>query len=277
MSKLRSVSTNFWTDPFIEDLSPNEKLLFLYLITNPKTNMLGVYEVSIKKMSYETGLNKDVIEKALKGFERLGKVKYVKNHIVLLNFLKHQNFNPNMKKSAIDIYNSLPNDLKDNDLEVSKDDYIKGFERLSKALLMVRKIEIETEYETKEEIETKTEGESKKTPSLKVDLIDNLVWPYNTDNFKTQWAVWKKYKNDEHKFKFKSTVSEQAALKVLSDISGNDEQKAIDIIHQSIANGWSGLFELKNQKNGSKQSQGRISHEQRMQDILTGGKYDHLI
>ena len=36
MSKLRSVSTAFWSDPFIEDLNPAQKLLFLYLITNEK-------------------------------------------------------------------------------------------------------------------------------------------------------------------------------------------------------------------------------------------------
>lgn len=155
MSKLRSVSTAFWSDPFIEDLTPSEKLLFLYLITNDKTNMLGIYEVSIKKISFDTGLNKDVIEKALKEFERLSKVKYIKNHIVLINFMKHQNYNTNMKKSAIDIYNCLPNDLKCNTLSISKDNPLKGFESLLNHYGMVSKYEVEVETEEEEEKETK--------------------------------------------------------------------------------------------------------------------------
>jgi hypothetical protein len=153
MSKLRSVSTAFWSDPFIEDLSPDEKLLFLYLITNEKTNMLGIYEASIKKMAFETGLSLDKVKKALKEFERLSKVKYVENYVILLNFLKHQNFNTNMKKSAIDVYNSLPKALKDKSLSISKDNPSKGFESLSKHFGMVSKVEIEVEEEVEDEVE----------------------------------------------------------------------------------------------------------------------------
>jgi len=74
MSKLRSVSTAFWSDPFIEELTPSEKLLYLYFITNEKTNMLGIYELSIKKISFETGLNKETVLKALESFERINKI-----------------------------------------------------------------------------------------------------------------------------------------------------------------------------------------------------------
>ena len=75
MSKLRSINTAIWSDTWFEDLTPNEKLLFIYLITNEKTNMLGVYEASVKKISFETGINKETVSKALKGFETIGKVK----------------------------------------------------------------------------------------------------------------------------------------------------------------------------------------------------------
>lgn len=155
MSKLRSVSTAFWSDPFVEDLTPTEKLLFLYLVTNEKTNMLGIYEASISKMSFETGIDKKTLEKALKRFESVGKVKYINNYVFLTNYLKHQNFNTNMKKSAIDIFNSLPKGLIDCDIDINKDNPLKGFETLCKALGMVRKIEVEDEGEDEKEIETK--------------------------------------------------------------------------------------------------------------------------
>jgi len=168
MSKLRSVSTAFWSDPFIEELTASEKLLYLYLITNDKTNMLGIYEVSFKKISFETGINKDLIIKAFKSFERLSKVKYIDNHVILLNFIKHQNFNTNMMKSAIDVYNALPQVLKIEGLVISKEKPLEGFQRLSKALGMVSKVEVEVEVETEEE--TEEESKDKKTDKIPPDF-----------------------------------------------------------------------------------------------------------
>lgn len=162
MSKLRSISTSFWSDPAIEDMTPEEKLLFLYLVTNDKTNMLGIYEVSIKKIAFETGLDKEIVLKALKGFESIGKVKYENNYIILCNFLKHQHFNTNMIKSAIDSYNELPKSLQIKDLIVSKDNPSEGFESLCIGFGMVRKVEVEVKSKVEDENEDKNKGKVKK-------------------------------------------------------------------------------------------------------------------
>lgn len=153
MSKLRSINTAFWSDTWIETLEPNYKLLFLYLVTNEKTNMLGIYEASIRKISFETGLDTETVQKGLKEFERVSKVKYENNYIILVNYMKHQKYNTNMKKSAIDCYNNLPKELKINGLEVDKSNASKGFERLSKGFGMVSKIEVEDEVEIENEVE----------------------------------------------------------------------------------------------------------------------------
>jgi hypothetical protein len=131
--------------------------------------MLGIYEVSIKKMSNETDIRKDEIEKGLKVFESLSKVKYIGNYVVLVNYMKHQNFNTNMKKSAIDIYNSLPEILKNNTVVVSKANPLEGFETLLKYYGMVSKDEVEEETELELEFkeETKGEKESKSETSPK--------------------------------------------------------------------------------------------------------------
>jgi hypothetical protein len=154
MSKLRSVSTGFWSDPLIEELTPNEKLLFLYLITNEKTNMLGIYESSIKKISFETGIVQNDIETILKRLEGLNRIKRLGNWILLVNYMKHQNYNPNMKKSAIAIFDNLPNDLGFNTLRKRNETVDEGFERVSKALVTVRKIEVEYEVEYENERES---------------------------------------------------------------------------------------------------------------------------
>jgi hypothetical protein len=155
MSKLRSVSTSFWSDPFVEELTPSEKLLYLYLITNEKTNMLGIYEVSFRKISFETGLDIETLKKAFKSFETINKIKYKHNHVFLLNFLKHQKFNTNMKISAIDCYNELPKELKDSQLSINKDDINKGFERLCQGFGILRKVEVEDEVKLEDEKEVK--------------------------------------------------------------------------------------------------------------------------
>ena len=184
MSKLRSLSTSFWSDPFIEDLTPIEKLLFIYLITNDKTNMLGIYESSVKKISFETGIDKVDVENALKGFERLKKVKYINNFVILVNYLKHQNFNTNMKKSAIEVFNNLPNCLKDKNLSLDKTNPSESFETLSNHLLTLRKIEVEVEVEVEvereEEREVKVEEEI--TPSLNNEV--SIIGPLNNSEEK---------------------------------------------------------------------------------------------
>jgi hypothetical protein len=180
MSKLRSVSTAFWSDPFIEDLTPNEKLLYLYFITNEKTNMLGIYEVSIKKISFETGITKETVSKALEVFERLNKVKYIDNYIILTNFLKHQHFNTNMMKSAIDCYIDLPKTLKDSTLILDKNNPLESFQTLSNALLMVRKVEVEYELE----IEVKDEKEKEIFLAKNFEKNEHHLQKYILENLK---------------------------------------------------------------------------------------------
>ncbi len=195
MSKLRSVSTAFWSDPFVEELTSNQKLLFLYLVTNEKTNMLGIYESSIKKMSFETGIKKDEIEKTLKEFEKVNKVKYINNFVLLVNYMKHQNFNTNMKKSAIDIYNSLPKELKSKDLVISKANPLEGFESLLNHYGMVSKREVEVEYETEGKEESKDELEKYLETSFNkfYDLYDKKT---SKEKSVLKWAKLKKEDHD---------------------------------------------------------------------------------
>ena len=149
--KLRSVNTKFWEDPFIEELCPNDKLLFIYLLTNPLCNLIGVYEITIKRMSYDTGLKIETIRKGLDGFERGEKVLYLENYVILINFLKNQNLNTNMIKGANTLIDELPKSLTDNIFENPS----KGFETLRNGLVMVRKVEVEYEVESKDELENK--------------------------------------------------------------------------------------------------------------------------
>ena len=92
---------------------------------------------------------------------------------------------------------------------------------------------------------------------VQVKVKEGLIFPFDSIEFKETWKMWKEYKKDEHKFNYKSIISEQAALKSLSNDSNCDEQTAIKIIMKSIENGWKGFFKIQNngkQKGYNKQA-----------------------
>ena len=110
--------------------------------------------------------------------------------------MKHQKYNTNMKKSAIDIYNSLPKELKNKDLNVSKSNPLKGFESLLNHYGMVSKVEVEdkTKIEIEDEVEDKIDNEK----FYNVDTLENLY--LKNDNIVNAVLNNKKlgFKNKEH-------------------------------------------------------------------------------
>ena len=177
--KLRSVNTRFWDDTFISELSPNEKLLFLYLITNPLTNLLGIYEITIKRISFDTGLKIDTIRKGLERFKKDKRVYFVDGFIILSNFLKNQRLNANMKIGITKIFNQLPNKLRDSILMNDSKGLLNDYQTIWNVML---KYEIEIEDEIEVEKETESELEKKKEilePSLHSVLKEIFLEFYN--------------------------------------------------------------------------------------------------
>jgi hypothetical protein len=188
MTKLRSVDTHFWQDNYISDLDPIEKLLFLYLLTNPLTNMLGIYEIPMKRIAFDTGIDKDMLQKLFARFEEAQKIAYIDGYVVLINFTKHQKYNPNMTKSAIKLYNELPLNL----LQNSTIQFIgtffgiytkekEPFETLSNPFKAFGKeedeIEIESEIESEDEseFEKEIEDENEPKPNAHSPTFENSI------------------------------------------------------------------------------------------------------
>ena len=113
MAKHRYINTHFWKDNYIINLDPTEKLVYLYLLTNPLTNIAGIYEINIKEIANDTGIIKEIIDTILKRFERDHKLKYCGGYIIIKNHLKHQDFkSPKLQSGIADIINSLPEEVK---------------------------------------------------------------------------------------------------------------------------------------------------------------------
>lgn len=108
MAKLRSVDTHFWNDSYIVELDPIEKLLFLYLLTNPAAGLAGCFERALRQIAFDTGIDREMVVKIFDRFEASGKIIYRDGWVVMLNFLKHQNFNTNMGIAATKELNAAP-------------------------------------------------------------------------------------------------------------------------------------------------------------------------
>lgn len=92
MAIYRNIQMSFWTDSkVVDDFTPEDKYFFLYLLTNPHTNLSGCYELSIKQASNETGYTRDVVENLLTRFEEVHNiVRYsrVTKEVLILNWSK---------------------------------------------------------------------------------------------------------------------------------------------------------------------------------------------
>ena len=111
MAKQRIVNTRFWDDSYIARLSPNEKLLFLYLLTSPLTTIAGVYELPVKRAAFDTGLPAKEIGSFFSRLEAQGKIARHQDWIGIVNFIKHQSLNPKVKQGIVCELKRAPKEL----------------------------------------------------------------------------------------------------------------------------------------------------------------------
>lgn len=101
MAKQRYVNTKFWSDNFISELNPLDRYLFLYFLTNEHTNIAGIYELPLKTIAFETGIEIDMLKKMVKRLT--GKVEYIDGWVCIRNFQKHQSQESTKVKRGIEI------------------------------------------------------------------------------------------------------------------------------------------------------------------------------
>lgn len=114
MAKTRYVNTRFWRDNYVTHLKADARLLFLWAITNPATELCGAYEAPLKTIESETGLRGKRIEEIFAQLEAAGKMVYREGWVIVKNFAKHQNgTSTNIKKGAARSLNDCPDWVKD--------------------------------------------------------------------------------------------------------------------------------------------------------------------
>ncbi len=123
-NKQRYINTRFWNDSYVSELDPIEKLLFIYCLTNGHTNISGIYEIPLKVLAVETGIDVSMLAKILPRLK--DKVRYVNGRMVIKNFIKHQETDsPNVRVGIL-------NCLKELDLDFLKTIVKQGYYLLPK-------------------------------------------------------------------------------------------------------------------------------------------------
>ncbi len=113
MAKKRYINTVFWDDSYISNLDPSEKLLFVYLITISCTNISGIYQIQMKRISLDTGIEKEMCQKIMDRFQKDEKILFKDGWIAIKNFIKHQNINsPQVIQGIKNEFSLAPNELK---------------------------------------------------------------------------------------------------------------------------------------------------------------------
>jgi hypothetical protein len=108
--KYRFLHVSFWQDPDILEYSPEKKLFYVYLLTNPHTTQSGIYEISYTIMKFETGLTLAKIKQYLKEFVKDEKIDFDEDtcEIFVLNWMKYNWSNsPKVIKAVLDSLNNV--------------------------------------------------------------------------------------------------------------------------------------------------------------------------
>ena len=86
----------------LEELTPEDKLFFIYLLTNPNTTQIGVYKITKKQIAFELGFSIESVNVLMDRFiNNYGLIKYNNDtrEICLKNWGKY-NLNKSWKANV---------------------------------------------------------------------------------------------------------------------------------------------------------------------------------
>lgn len=184
-SYYREIKTVFWQDAKVsEQMNIHERYLFLYFLTNPHTNLSGLYEITIKQIADESGFSRKDAAALLKRLEELNVIRYDSNtnELLVVNWSRY-NWNKSAKilkgvenelsyvKSSA-LFDSLLKYLTDSEYLIECDD----MNRISISYrYSIRSTEKENrEKETVERTSTETVPSSHELTSLRSNDLDEI-------------------------------------------------------------------------------------------------------
>ena len=252
MAIYRNISLSFWTDRKIdEEFTPEDKYFYLYLLSNPHTNICGCYEITLRQMSNETGYTESKIKHLLEKLDKVHNViRYDKKtkEVLIINFSKYNWSSSDKFIKAIfrvgeriksPTFKKIIFELANNNI-LPKDIY-----NYSTVTVTV------TETDTVSDTDTDTDtvvcipyayGMDTVSAKSKKDEIQANIKNY-TDNEELQDALREFVKMRKA---IKHPLTDRALTLSLNKLDklGKDDKEKVAIVNQSIERGWKGFFPI---------------------------------
>lgn len=107
------IHNRFWSDGWIRQLNALDRYLFIYLLTNGRSQCTGIYELPLDMMATECGIDeKDLRISMLQRLEP--KIYYKEGWIIIMNFIKHRvSDSPALIKGIQNEFEELPPHIKE--------------------------------------------------------------------------------------------------------------------------------------------------------------------
>lgn len=244
----RFTDTEKWKKPFLRNLKAPYKLLWFYILD--ECDHAGIWQVDFDVARLKIGerINEQEAIKSLGDKVVLidGGEKWFIPSFIDFQYGKLAENNRAHTKAILAL---RKHGLIDGDLNVCPPSSKKNKPLVSPLTSPLQGAKEEEQEQEQEQVQEEEQaGEQGQNPPRK--MFTYCVMPWDTATFREAWNRWKTYKLEQHRFQYKGSHSEQAALMSLSEISGGVEEIGLAIIKQSMANGWAGLFKLKTENDG---------------------------
>lgn len=105
MSVSRMIDTGMWNDSRFEEFTMAAKYLFVYLLTTPVASLCGCYEIGFRRISTDTGLERESIKEAIGELKEAGVIDTdgETHEVMLVNWPKHNwNRSPKLNRPLAD-------------------------------------------------------------------------------------------------------------------------------------------------------------------------------
>lgn len=110
--KNRLIETKFWKDSYIVTLTVEERLLYLYLLTNERVNIIHCYEITEREILFDTGIDRGILQKAKEKFQQDGKITFYKEYVFLNNSDKYESYTGELnEKAKLKLQKQMPVDV----------------------------------------------------------------------------------------------------------------------------------------------------------------------
>ena len=107
MANYRQIHTCIWKDAWFFELDAEAKLLWIYLFSNERANLTGLYDLHKRIIAFETGLELRAINDAFDLFTAAGKAHYEDGWVYIPNLIKYNAGSLNSDKIRTHIVGAL--------------------------------------------------------------------------------------------------------------------------------------------------------------------------